>query len=68
MKLFLARVTSNEGHDNEVKVFATAKERAKYIAEMNNESWCEIEKETCEFPATKEGIVVFFNRNAYHYQ
>ena len=68
MKLFLARVTSNEGYDNEVKVFATAKERKEYIAEMNNDSRCDIEKHTCEFPATKEGIVAFFNRNAYHYQ
>ena len=68
MKLFLARVTSNEGYDNEVKVFATAKERKEYIAKAKDQSSCDIEKETCEFPATKEGIVVFFNRNAYHYQ
>ena len=67
MKLFLARARDNEGGDNEVKVFATAKERKEYIAKVKDQSWCDIEKHTCEFPATKKGIVAFFNRNAWYF-
>ena len=44
MKLFLARITDNEGGDNEVQVFATAKERKEYIAKAKDQSWCDIEK------------------------
>ncbi len=68
MKLYLARVTDQEGGENEVKVFATAKERKEYIAEQHRQSSVEIEKHTCDFPATKEGIVAFFNRHAWHWQ
>ncbi len=69
MKLYLARVTDQEGGENEVKVFATAKERREFIAEEHRRgAWVEIDKLTCEFPATKEGIVAFFNRHAWHWQ
>ena len=69
MKLYLARVTAQDGSENEVNVFATAKERKEYIQQVHdNGAWVEIDKLTCEFPATKEGIVAFFNRHAWHWQ
>ena len=69
MKLYLARVTAQDGSENEVNVFATAKERKEYIQQVHDSgTWVEIDKLTCEFPATKEGIVAFFNRHAWHWQ
>lgn len=69
MKLYLARVTAQDGSENEVNVFATAKERKEYIQQVHDsKAWVEIDKLTCEFPATKEGIVAFFNRHAWHWQ
>ena len=69
MKLYLARVTAHDGSENSVHVFATAKERREFIAEEHRQgAWVEIDKHTCDFPATKEGIVAFFNRNAWHQQ
>ena len=69
MKLYLARFTHIEGDYNYVLVFLTAKERAQYVQreeDLGNEY--EVEKHTCEFPATKEGIVDFFNHHAWHWQ
>tara|TARA_R100000426_G_scaffold67092_1_gene46754 strand:+ start:532 stop:741 length:210 start_codon:yes stop_codon:yes gene_type:complete len=69
MKLYLARFKCNEGGESYVLVFPTARERAQYVQreeDLGNEY--EVEKHTCEFPATKEGIVAFFNRHAWHYQ
>jgi predicted component of type VI protein secretion system len=74
MKLYLARVRDLNGGENEVRVFATAKERKQFIEEVRQRgAWSlvpvvEITKHTCEFPATKEGIVAFFNRHAWHWQ
>ena len=68
MKLYLARVNAQDGSENSVWVFPTAKERREFIAEQHRQAWVEIDKHTCEFPATKEGIVAFFNRHAWHYQ
>ena len=68
MKLYLARVTDQDGGENSVWVFATAKERREFIAEQHRQAFVEIDKHTCEFPATKEGIVAFFNRHAWHEQ
>ena len=69
MKLYLARVTDNDGGEAEVKVFATAKERKEFIADYHRTGRdVEIDKETCDFRATKEGIVEFFNLNAWHWQ
>ena len=69
MKLYLARVTDQDGGENEVNVFATAKERKEYIQQVHDRgAWVEIDKHTCEFPASKEGIVAFFNRHAWHMQ
>ena len=69
MKLYLARVTCNEGGHHVVQVFKTAKERKRYIdAVLDQDGWFDIDKHTCEFPATKEGIVAFFNRHAWHEQ
>ena len=69
MKLYLARFKSTEDSESYVLVFPTAKERAQYVQreeDLGNEY--EVEKHTCEFPATKEGIVDFFNRHAWHWQ
>jgi len=68
MKLYLARVTDQDGSENSVWVFPTAKERREFIAEQHRQAFVEIDKHTCEFPATKEGIVAFFNRHAWHWQ
>jgi len=69
MKLYLARVNAHDGSENSVQVFATAKERKEYIQQVHDRgAWVEIDKHTCDFPATKEGIVAFFNRNAWHSQ
>ena len=80
MKLYLARVRDLNGGEHEVRVFATAKERKQFIEEVRQrKAWktpismslvpvVEITKHTCEFPATKEGIVAFFNRHAWHVQ
>jgi hypothetical protein len=69
MKLYLARVNAQDGSESSVQVFATAKERREFIAEEHRLGACvEIDKHTCEFPATKEGIVAFFNRHAWHWQ
>ena len=69
MKLYLARVTDQDGGENEVNVFATAKERKEYIQQVHDRgAWVENTKQTSEFPATKEGIVAFFNRHAWHEQ
>ena len=74
MKLYLARVRDLNGGENSVRVFATAKERKTYIEDVKKKgAWSlvpvvEITKHTCEFPATKEGIVAFFNRHAWHQQ
>jgi hypothetical protein len=69
MKLYLARVTDQYGGGNGVWVFATAKKRREFIAAYQDSGrYIEIEKETCDFPATKEGIVEFFNENAWHWQ
>ena len=69
MKLYLARITDQYGGGNGVWVFATAKKRREFIAEEHRLGACvEIDKHTCEFPATKEGIVAFFNRHAWHQQ
>jgi len=69
MKLYLARVTDQDGGENEVNVFATAKERREFIADWHRSGrYVEIDKHTCEFPATKEGSVAFFNRHAWHEQ
>ena len=68
MNLYLARVTDLTGGENSVRVFATAKERKTYIEDVKQPGVVEITKHTCEFPATKEGIVAFFNRHAWHHQ
>ena len=69
MKLYLARVTDQDGGENCVQVFATAKERKEFIVTYQDSGrYVEIDKETCDFPATKEGIVEFFNENAWHWQ
>ena len=69
MKLYLARFKCNEGSESYVMVCPTARERAQYVKReeaLGNEY--EVEKHTCEVPATKKGIVEFFNRHAWHYQ
>lgn len=68
MNLYLARVRDLNGGENSVWVFPTAKERREFIAEQHRQAFVEIDKHTCEFPATKEGIVAFFNRHAWHEQ
>jgi hypothetical protein len=69
MKLYLARVNAQDDSESSVWVFATAKERREFIDEEHRRgAWVEIDKHTCEFPATKEGIVAFFNRHAWHQQ
>ena len=40
MKLYLARVTDNDGGEAEVKVFATAKERKELIADYHRPNTC----------------------------
>ena len=68
MKLYLARFREFENSESYVRVFPTAKERAHYVKAQEdlNPGYYEVEKHTCEFPATKEGIVAFFNCNAWH--
>ena len=69
MKLYLARVNALDVSESSVHVFATANERREFIDKEHREgAWVEIDKHTCEFPATKEGIVAFFNRHAWHQQ
>ena len=70
MKLYLARLRDNEYGESYVKVFPTAKEREQHVRTRQNleAGRYEVEKHTCEFPATKEGIVAFFNRHAWHWQ
>ena len=70
MKLYLARVTDDQGGENSVWVFSTAKKRAAFILRqtITYGDHLKIDKHTCDFPATKEGIVAFFNRHAWHEQ
>ena len=69
MKLYLARFKSTEDSESYVLVFPTAKERAQYVQREEDLGRDYIvEKRTCEFPATKAGIVAFFNRHAWHWQ
>jgi len=68
MKLYLVRVTAKDNH-NEVRVFETAKQRKEFIDEMKRLGRRDaFDRHTCEFPATKKGIVAFFNRHAWHEQ
>ena len=58
MKLYLARVRDQDGGENEVNVFATAKERKEYIQQVHDRgAWVEITKHTCEFPADRKSVV-----------
>ena len=70
MKLYLSRVTDDQDGENSVWVFSTAKKRAAFILRQTSTrgDHLKIDKHTCDFPATKEGIVAFFNRHAWHQQ
>tara|TARA_R100000700_G_C3081807_1_gene87173 strand:- start:351 stop:560 length:210 start_codon:yes stop_codon:yes gene_type:complete len=69
MKLYLVRVADAENAASKVRVFETAKQRKEFIEEMKRLGRGDaFDRHTCEFPATKKGIVAFFNRHAWHQQ
>ena len=54
--------------DIEKKINSELASKIKKTDINHEQLYIEIEKETCDFPATKEGIVEFFNENAWHWQ
>ena len=73
MKLYLVRITDeknnplNFARKNEVLVFEKAAQRETFISEMKQMGrGAAFEKLTCEFAATKKGIISFFNCHAWH--